>query len=253
MLSANRPTRFLPALAALVLLAFGAVQAAPTGLVPYSAEYKIKISVLSGQLTARLIETGDGYVAVHKVTPTGMARMLVNGEIEETSGFAVDESGVRPLRYQSRDTMTKDKTDADFQFDWVARSITGVVNGSPVTIDFDGRAHDRISIQYAMMRDMIVGAADDSYLLFDIDKFKTLQITRIGTKEVEVPAGRYTAIGIRHQAEGSSRVTTLWCVPELDYLPAIIEQHRKGKLKMRATLERYVPESVQQPAAAQVN
>jgi hypothetical protein len=38
---------------------------------------------------------------------------------------------------------------------------------------------------------------------------------------------------------GSSRVTTLWCVPELEYLPVIIEQHRKGKLNLRAVLASY--------------
>jgi len=251
MLSATRRNRLFPALCALALLAGGHAPAYSAELTPHTAEYKIKISVLSGQLTTRLFATDEGYVAVHRVTPTGMARMLVDGDIEEIAGFAVDDTGVRPLHYKSHDRMTKDKTDADFRFDWPARSIVGVVDGEAVTIDFDGRAHDRISIQYAMMRDMIVGTADESYLLFDIDKFKTLQITQIGTKEVSVPAGRYTAIGVRHQAEGSSRVTTLWCVPELDYLPVIIEQHRKGKLRMRATLESYAPEPP--PAAAQAN
>ncbi|MDH3752084.1 MAG: hypothetical protein OEU40_15990, partial [Gammaproteobacteria bacterium] len=56
-----------------------------------------------------------------------------------------------------------------------------------------------------------------------------------------VPAGEYEAVGIQHQAEGSKRVTTLWCVEELDYLPVIIEQHRKGKLRVRAVLNKYTP------------
>jgi hypothetical protein len=33
----------------------------------------------------------------------------------------------------------------------------------------------------------------------------------------------------------------MWCVAELDYLPVIIEQHRKGKLRMRAVLSNYAP------------
>jgi len=40
---------------------------------------------------------------------------------------------------------------------------------------------------------------------------------------------------------GSKRITTMWCVEALDYLPVIIEQHRKGKLKMRAVLSSYSP------------
>jgi hypothetical protein len=33
----------------------------------------------------------------------------------------------------------------------------------------------------------------------------------------------------------------LWCAPELDFLPVVIEQHRKGKLNFRASLTNYTP------------
>jgi hypothetical protein len=35
----------------------------------------------------------------------------------------------------------------------------------------------------------------------------------------------------------------LWCVEELGFLPVIIEQHRLGKLKVRAALSKYTPAS----------
>jgi hypothetical protein len=66
-------------------------------------------------------------------------------------------------------------------------------------------------------------------------------VRKIGVRKVDVPAGKFEVIGIQHQAEGSRRVTTLWCAEELDYLPVIIEQHRKGKLRVRATLNKYSP------------
>jgi hypothetical protein len=77
--------------------------------------------------------------------------------------------------------------------------------------------------------------------LFDVDELKTIEVRKIGTRTVKVPAGEYEAIGLEHQAVGSKRITTMWCVPELDYLPVIIEQHRKGDLKMRAVLTSYSP------------
>jgi hypothetical protein len=208
-------------------------------LTPYSATYKVKIRILSGELTTRLSHTGDDYLAVHRVAPTGVARALVNGAIEETSSFVLGPDGVQPLHYTSDDTVSGDKNKADFRFDWSTHSIAGELNGEPVEMTFEGVAHDRISIQYAMMRDMLAGEAGKQYVLFDIDEFKTLEITLLDEREVEVPAGSYRALGIRHQAVGSSRVTTLWCVPELEYLPVIIEQHRKGKLNLRAVLASY--------------
>jgi len=64
----------------------------------------------------------------------------------------------------------------------------------------------------------------------------------VGVKPVIVPFGRFEAIGIQHQATNSSRITTLWCVEELGYLPVLIEQHRKGKLRVRAVLTDYQPQ-----------
>ena len=74
------------------------------------------------------------------------------------------------------------------------------------------------------------------------------RLRRLDVLEVDAPEGRthelhgiHELVGIEHQKEGSSRTTTLWCAPELDYLPVIIEQHRLGKLKFRATLTSYTP------------
>ena len=56
-----------------------------------------------------------------------------------------------------------------------------------------------------------------------------------------MPYGRFDAVGIQHQAEGSKRITTLWCAEELGYLPVLIEQSRKGEVKVRAVLRDYQP------------
>jgi hypothetical protein len=91
------------------------------------------------------------------------------------------------------------------------------------------------------MHDLTNGAPNKQYILFDVDKLKTANVRNVGMKQVKVKAGTYEALGIQHQAEGSSRITTLWCVKELDYLPVVIEQHRKGKLNFRASLQKYTP------------
>jgi hypothetical protein len=91
------------------------------------------------------------------------------------------------------------------------------------------------------MSDLMTGKTSKNYVLFDVDELKTIEVRSIGNRTVKVPAGEYEAIGLEHQAVGSKRITTMWCVPELDYLPVIIEQHRKGDLKMRAVLTSYSP------------
>jgi len=210
-------------------------------LTPHTAEYKVKISVVSGRLRTELQATESGYVARHNIKPTGMSRLFARGEISEVSTFANGDDGLIPQAYQSHDSLSRDKVRADITFDWDKNEASGKVNDEEITSIMEGLSYDRVSIQYELMHDLLSDGPSDKYRLFEVDKLKTIMVRSIGEKKVRVPAGKYTAIGIQHQAENSSRVTTLWCVKELDYLPVIIEQHRKGKLKVRATLKNYTP------------
>jgi hypothetical protein len=212
---------------------------AELALTPYSAEYTVKISVLSGRLTTELRPLADGYEATHIIEPSGLASVLKSGEISEQSRFTPYADGVRATWYRSEDSLSSDETRAEVTFDWSTSEISGTVNDEAVRIVLDDIVHDRVAIQYQLMHDLLNGGPDERYVLFDIDEFKTLVVRNIGERKVSTPAGDYTAVGIQHQAENSSRVTTLWCVEELGYLPVVIEQHRKGKLRMRAELSDY--------------
>jgi hypothetical protein len=235
----GRKLRSFVTLAAIVLAASQAY--ADTSLTPHKAQYKVKISVLGGLLNTHLSSTADGYVATHSIKATGMARMFARGEIKESSSFGKVPSGIRPEKYESNDTMSRDKIRASIEFDWASGIASGTVNDEDFHSTIDDLAYDRVSIQYELMSDLMNGTPSKNYILFDVDKLKTIEVRTIGTRTVTVPAGEYEAIGLEHQAVGSMRITTMWCVEELDYLPVIIEQHRKGDLKMRAVLNSYSP------------
>jgi carbon monoxide dehydrogenase subunit G len=213
--------------------------AAETALMPYSADYKVKISVLSGRLTTELRRLEDGYEANHVIEPQGLASMMKDGKISEQSRFTARADGVRASWYRSEDSLSSDETSAEVTFDWSASELSGTVNEEKVEIMLDDVVHDRVAIQYQLMHDLLNGEPNERYVLFDIDEFKTLTVRKIGIRRISTPAGKFTAVGIQHQAENSSRVTTFWCVEELGFLPVVIEQHRNGKLRMRAELERY--------------
>ena len=231
-------TRYLSIVMALVISS--QALAGSHVLTPHTAEYKVKISLVSGQLKTELRTTEEGYVAHHVIKPTGLSRMLTRGTMDVTSKFSDESDGVRPIRFQAVDTI-RDDPDVDLHFDWSTNRVTGTVGEENVELQLEGLSHDNVSIQYELMHDLISDNSSDQYTLFDIDKMRVANISQAGSKEIKTKAGVFTAVGIRHQKEGSSRVTTLWCVEELDYLPVVIEQHRKGKLKFRATLVSYTP------------
>jgi hypothetical protein len=223
------------------LIALTGAANAERRLKPYAAEYKVEISVLGGVLDTELRETEDGYIARHTVRATGLSRVVAGGAINDLSEFEIAGNGLRPTRFETEDTITRDKTRAAIRFDWQSGQATGEVNGEDFAAGIDKLMFDRLSIQYELMHDLLNDRAGDRYVLFEVDEFKDLVVRRIGERTLKVPAGKFTAIGIQHQATDSQRVTTLWCVEELGYLPVMIEQHRKGKLRMRATLRKYEP------------
>ena len=209
-------------------------------LTPHQAEYKVRISVVSGQLNTELRATATGYVATHVVKPKGVSRVVTRGRMQVSSEFTTGADGVRPVTYHAIDTI-RDDPEAHITFDWETNQARGTVGSDPVHFELDGISHDGVSIQYALMYDLMNGGPHSRYTLFDIEKMRVAIVQNVGSKTVKTGAGRFDVVGIQHQREGSSRVTTLWCAPSLGYLPVVIEQHRKGKLNFRATLENYAP------------
>lgn len=226
---------FLATLA--LFLAVSAVGAAE--LTPHRAEYKVKISIVTGQLNTELRATDSGFVATHGIKAVGMSRLLTRGTMRVSSEFTAEDDGVKPVSFHEVDTI-RDDPEVQLSFDWTTDTASGTVGGEDIAIQLDGISHDNVSVQYALMHDLLNGGTKDVYTIFDIDKMRVAQVRNIGKKTVKTKAGSYDVVGIQHQKEGSSRVTTLWCAPELGYLPVVVEQHRKKKLNFRATLTKYV-------------
>ena len=222
----------------LLMLVIVRTATAEVALHSHDAVYKVRIGVISGQLSTTLRQTDAGYVAHHVIKPKGMIRALKRGEMDVTSAFSTSDHGVRAVNYRAVDTLRGDP-DIDLRFDWATREAVGTVGDADVALQLDRVAHDSVSIQYALMHDLLSGKPAEQYALFDVDKMRVVNVSDAGVKEVKTPYGEFTAIGVNTQREGSSRITTMWCVEELGYLPVIIEQTRKGKLKFRASLTKY--------------
>lgn len=209
-------------------------------LTPHKAQYKVKISVLSGKLNTELRAVDGGYAATHSIRATGMSRLVSRGKMHVTSEFSTGPEGVRPVTFHAIDTI-RDDPETRLTFDWSSNEVNGTVGTDEVNLQLEGLAHDSVSIQYALMHDLLYAEPAETYVLFHVDKMRIADVTDAGEKTVKTKAGKFDVIGIAHQRKGSSRITTMWCAPDLGYLPVIIEQHRKGKLNFRATLTSYTP------------
>lgn len=222
----------------LVFLPF--IATAETSLTPYYAEYKVKVLVISGKLFTEFRQTDAGYVARSTIKPSGIARLFLRGEVVESAWFETSDTGVIPTRYSSIDNMIE-KQEMEFEFDWENGLANGTVGDVEHSVALDGLVHDRVSIQYELMHDLLNNSEDKHYTLLNEDELRPINVTNIGTKSVKVPFGKFEAVGIQHSNEEGTRVSILWCVEELGYLPVMIEQYRDGKLRVRASLKHYEP------------
>jgi hypothetical protein len=230
-----------PSALSLLLLPMLTVAAAPAPvtLKPHRVEYNVEISILNGRLATVVTAVDSGFMANSVIEPRGLSKLVARGAIQESSYFLTDARGVRPEQYRSVDTLSSDDQSVSFDFNWNEHAVEGTIDGKPVEFELDGRVHDRVSIQYQLMLDLLNGGASDEYLMLDGDELKRLEVKNIGSRTVKVPYGRFDVVGIQHGEKDSSRVTVLWCAKELDYLPVMIEQRRDGKVHVRATLTEY--------------
>lgn len=211
----------------------------PITLKPHRVEYNVEISVLNGRLTTVVTAVGAGFMANSVIEPVGFSKIVAHGAIQESSFFLVDAQGVRPEQYRSVDTLSRENQTVNFDFKWADHRVAGMINDDPIAFELDGRVHDRVSIQYELMLDLLTGDAKDAYVMLDGDELKHLEVKSIGSRTVKVPYGTFEAVGIQHGEKDSSRVTVLWCAKELDYLPVVIEQRRDGKVHVRAVMTEY--------------
>lgn len=234
-------------LLAAAALATGWSAAADTELEPHSAYYDVRINVLRGEMVTRLQADPDGFTGTSEISPRGFARLATNGTIENRSQFRLTDSGVQPLAFTGKDTISKRKKQADLNFDWDLQRVTGTASqkksGKRIETSVDAPVeedlHDAISLQYALMHDLQNGTLKTRYTLADGDELKKINITQLETTTLRVPYGEFEVIPVQHQVETSSRVTTFWFARELNYLPIKIEQRRKGKRLMKAELGKY--------------
>ncbi len=222
----------------LIQTSIGAAAADKAGapLTEFEAVYKVRASVASGELSMSLTADADGgFMFRTLLSPRGFVRMFARGEIDESSRVIIRDDSVVPLDYTLRDTISKDH-DADYRFNWGNGTVVGTDRGEAVSSELQPGLLNRAALYVAIMRDLTRARLPEQYLLFDDGQVKTYLLENQGTDIIEVPYGRFDAVRLVGNAEGSRRSMYLWCAPDLDFLPIRIELYKDDKRVSRAEL-----------------
>jgi hypothetical protein len=180
--------------------------------------------------TLKLEQHQDTWLYSSKSDPRGIGRMFSERPTQQST-MRVSNADVRPLHYKADDGTSSNKRDAELQFDWEHKRVTGIYEGVKVDMPLQPGTQDDLSVQIALMVELLAGRTPDQFLLIDKNSVREYQYTREGEESLSTPLGKLDTVIYRSQKKGSPRVTRFWCAPQQGYIPVRVEQKKDDEVQ----------------------
>jgi hypothetical protein len=233
------PHRAFPRLAATLLLG-GLVQAAwADELKPFEVSYTWSyhgMTVAESTLTLKHREA-DTWVYSSKSLPRGIGHLFPERPQME-SVLRVTPSGVQPLSYKATAGTSSTRRDVNVTFDWEHQRVTGVYQDKPVDRPLQPGTQDDLSVQIALMVELLRGHSPEQFLLLDEKSARLYHYARENTETIGTPVGQVSTVIYRSQADYSPRATRFWCAPDHGYIPMRVEQKADGSVEWTMALQK---------------
>jgi hypothetical protein len=214
-------------LALLVIAALLLQPVAAQELKPFIARYAWTYRGISaGQSTLSLARRDDGrWIYSSRSVARGIFRLIAPGDITQDSVFRLDGDQVLPEHYRGDDGTPATKRDVNLTFDWHAHRVSGIYEDVPVDLPIEPGVHDDMSIQVALMTDLLRGITPMNFRLIDRNLIKNYQYSQEGSLMLQTRLGLKKVVIYRSRKVGSRSSTLFWCAPDLGYLPLKVERH----------------------------
>jgi len=204
--------------------------AAAAELQPFEASYAWSWHGATVAVSRLKLEhhAGDTWVYSSTSEPRGLGYLYpLRPALRST--LRVGAQGVQPLSFKAEGA--GDSHDADVSFDWSADRATGVYEGTPVDLPLKPGIQDDLSVQIAMMVELLRGRTPEQLSMMDKNSTREYRYQREGSEPIATALGRIDTVIYSSQHLGSPRVTRFWCAPSMGYLPLRIEQKRADSVE----------------------
>ena len=224
-------------------------EASPLKLKPFVATYMITVMGLEGVNVTNSLSldknTGDQqeYHFKSYSMPVGLLAFKKNETRNEQSSGLIHVGRVYPEHYsyqQIRDN--KVRRDVEIQFNWRYKTVTNhhKHKDSKWTMPISMTTTDKLSYHLALMLKLKNNPEKQfSLTVADGGKLKEYHFELLGEEQVHTSSGSYKALKIHHTRYKKDKKITLWCAPELNYLPVKIIQEETDKPTFISTLLSY--------------
>ena len=236
-----RPYLAALALASLTCTAGAAPDQAQT-LRPFEASYAWSWHGATVAVSTLRLERRDGETWAYSSSsePRGVGYLYpIHPEL--LSVLRVTDQGVQPLSFKA-DAGSASRN-ADVRFDWQGGRASGIYEGVAVDMPIKPGLQDDLSVQIALMFDLLRGHPPDTLWMIDKNTVRDYRYRREGEERIDTPFGPVDTVIYSSQHPGSPRTTRFWCAPSKGYLPMRVEQKRLDSVEWTMKIRTFRPGS----------
>jgi len=162
---------------------------------------------------------------------------------EEQSKGLISDQKIHPSLYTYKQIRRKKiRKNVEISFDWKNNQVTNhhINKNNQWTMPITKNSVDKLSYQLSMMLKLADNPKKQfSFKIADGGKLKDYHFKILSEERVFTSMGSYKALKIEHERYHQDKKITLWCAPELNYLPVKIIQEETDKPKFISTIISY--------------
>lgn len=194
----------------------------------FRADYIIKKGPFELGRSSRELSYGDNGELVFRADSqsTGLVSLFYSEDIRETTRMQQIDGRVVPIEYKYQRDGRRKRTITQ-QFDWASGNVTSQVDSTVYEFALDEHALDQNGYQVNLMIDLAKGLRDISYPVARKNKMRVYEISHIRDERLETVLGGLDTVVIQRKED---KTTTMWCAPDLYYLPVKIQHEEDGSV-----------------------
>jgi hypothetical protein len=225
-------------LTAALLLVCAAASAPAAELAPFEASFTVEWKGMTAGTARLALKRADArhWIYTSENNARGIFKVAIPGTIRQSSELSIEDGRVVPRHFVTDDGSEKGKRDSDVRFDWNAGRATGTAEGKTVDAPLQPGLQDSLSIQIALIHELVSGRTPAGFVMLDRDEVKDYLYTAEGKDRVKTALGEHETVIYSSRRPDSDRKTLFWCAPDLGYLPVKVERRKGSKVEWSMTI-----------------
>jgi hypothetical protein len=191
---------------------------------PSSADYSFTVEdKYKGTATRNISKSGNLWKYDVKARVAGIA------SASQSSAFTISGNNVSPTQASTTYKLLGMGRTHKLNFNPSKKQVASTYKGKTINLSMAQQAFDDLSLEVQIRQDLLNGNFSGNYYMAKKDKIEKTPFKKSGNTKITVPAGSFDTIRVDRIHDDSSRSTSFWLAPSLDYLPVKVSQINDGK------------------------